>query len=580
MRKNGFTLIELMAIIIILGLIAAIVVPGTSRMIEKAKQKTAVDSTYGYVETFEKNSFDKLYEIENEPVSLNGKYSVTGSKLERDDSFSFEIEGRNLNTITGEIEVNSKGKIAIGYFVIGKYEIYYDGVRAVCTGLVVDALAREVKLDQNVIVEKGSSIKINAQVFPTYAKDKSLTWSTSDPELATVDQDGNVTAVNSGDVDIIATTKNGIVGVTTISISPIPFVSGEIVKVNTLYDFISNPFLINSGEYTISLTSKGTSILAEVYVVNEDTIYSTNPTLCDTVPDVKMCIYKYMSNLTINTGVTVTPVVRKKGFSIYVAGALNNSGVISMTARGATAVGMDLPLFQNTDGTVEFIPAIGGSGGLSVAATSANAYGKAGSNGQNRGSGGGGSGAVYTNGCGGSDGVYGKSGAGGSGTAFSGGSGGGGVVGNGGTLIGGDGSSVGGAGGQAKSSRYDCGTYVAGGGAGNPAGTCVNVAGDGGCHSGVVGTGGLLNIFTDSLINNGSIVSNGSSGGYGYYSRYNSSTGWNGGASGGGSINIFYKTSILAGTITSNGATSLQGGKGGNGAISVGSISTGKYISD
>ncbi len=51
---------------------------------------------------------------------------------------------------------------------------------------------------------------------------------------------------------------------------------------------------------------------------------------------------------------------------IYCEGTLTNNGTISMTARGAKAVGQNVYLFKNLEGNFEYIPAVGGVGGASV----------------------------------------------------------------------------------------------------------------------------------------------------------------------------------------------------------------------
>ena len=55
-RKNGFTLIELLAIIVILAIIAVITVPLILGIIDNAKEKSVIDSAYGY-----KDAVNKLY---------------------------------------------------------------------------------------------------------------------------------------------------------------------------------------------------------------------------------------------------------------------------------------------------------------------------------------------------------------------------------------------------------------------------------------------------------------------------------------------------------------------------------------
>ena len=124
--------------------------------------------------------------------------------------------------------------------------------------------------------------------------------------------------------------------------------------------------------------------------------------------------------------------------------------------------------------------------------------------------------------------------------------------------------------------------YLAGGGAGNPGGTSNQVRGSY-TFNPENGTGGLLIIYANSFINNGSVTSNGSKGGY---IRPSGNGIAGGGSSGGGSINIFYsKNYSNNGEIIANGVDGLEGvdlnrsgGIGGNGSISIGNISTGTYV--
>ncbi len=121
-------------------------------------------------------------------------------------------------------------------------------------------------------------------------------------------------------------------------------------------------------------------------------------------------------------------------------------------------------------------------------------------------------------------------------------------------------------GGEGGSSKFG------GSGAGNPAG----YASSGSSYSAINGTGGLLIIFGNSIVNNSTISSIGSNGG-------NDSEG--GGGSGGGSINFFYKDDFIKGTISCIGGTGgcdsyRSAGAGGNGSISSGCIATGTYVAD
>ena len=81
-----------------------------------------------------------------------------------------------------------------------------------------------------------------------------------------------------------------------------------------------------------------------------------------------MIVLKVNGDLTIDEGTTLTAYTSKngyggpKGMTIYCTGTINNNGTVSMTARGAKAVGQDVYLWKNTDNSYEYVPATGGIG--------------------------------------------------------------------------------------------------------------------------------------------------------------------------------------------------------------------------
>ena len=282
-------------------------------------------------------------------------------------------------------------------------------------------------------------------------------------------------------------------------------------------------------------------------------------------------VLKVEGNLTINNGVKVRAVQSEEGYGgpkgmiIYCTGTLTNNGMISMTACGARAEGENVYLWKNTEGNFEYVPAVGGAGGIIPSTT--NTEGNNGENGTSRATGGGGSGAN------GNANPFMGRGCGAKGTSYSGGTGGGGhaIEMTGHSIA--DGEENGGAGGEG--SRIEGDAY-SGGGAGNPG--AIGHAGNGTRPdlNGENGTGGLLVIYANAIQNNADIEANGKRGGGG-------DNVFSGGSSGGGSINIFYKTNYAnKGQITANGGienVAYKGGDGGTGSISVGSIGSGKYES-
>ena len=350
---------------------------------------------------------------------------------------------------------------------------------------------------------------------------------------------------------------------------------GEIAKIS------------KAGQYEVEVIGKTTSGTEETIIYNVNAIVFRGNLVLDGITPVKgatlieetktyefgdnttdvatasenaknMVVVKVEGDIIVNEGVTLTACKSDggfggpKGMTIYCRGTITNNGTISMTERGAKATGENVYLWQNEDGTYEYVPAVGASGGgtQSPGRYSA-AAGKTGGTASGRATGGGGSGAAFR---GATRVTY--SGAGGAGTSYSGGAGSGAATyystAGGASKYTAAGSSVGGAGSNALASHKP-----SGGGAGNPGGS--------GSVAGGKGTGGLLIIYSNKIINNKDITAHGVSGGKSTYG---------GGSSGGGSINVFYRESIEnTGSIQANGGAPVgntkAGGKGGQGTSTI-----------
>lgn len=337
--------------------------------------------------------------------------------------------------------------------------------------------------------------------------------------------------------------------------------------------------IINDGDLVLDGTTivEGATLESNVYEFGDKEV-----DVATASEDAKnMVILKVNGNLTINEGVTLTACKSDSGYGgpkglfIYCTGTLTNNGTISMTARGARAEGQNVYLWENKDGSYEYVPAVGAKGAEKQQSSGSIQSGKNGEDGTGRQTGGGGSGAAKRYSA--SSGTR-LSGKGGNGTSYSGGSGGGAVCARD-SAEGKDGNENGGAGGKGIS-NYSA-NYGAGGGAGNPGGsgmksstTYTNVT-----YAGENGTGGLIILYSNKIINSesGIIESNGSKGGKASSSDNIAS----GGGSGAGSINIFYIKSIEKnGTISCEGQYINNGGAGGSGTVTIGMIENGNFTRD
>ena len=102
-----------------------------------------------------------------------------------------------------------------------------NGKTATCE-VTVSVLAVEITLDKSsVSLVEGETTTILANISPTDTTDSTITWTSSDSSIASVDSNGKITAVSSGIAVIIATTANGLSSSCSITVT-----EAEIVATN------------------------------------------------------------------------------------------------------------------------------------------------------------------------------------------------------------------------------------------------------------------------------------------------------------------------------------------------------------
>lgn len=97
-----------------------------------------------------------------------------------------------------------------------------------------------VTLPENETVEVGSNFTLTPNIIPSNATDKTRTWVSSEPAVATVNENGVVTGVKEGQTEITVTTnsKDGSHSAkctVTVSPKPIPFVPGDVTMDGYVY---------------------------------------------------------------------------------------------------------------------------------------------------------------------------------------------------------------------------------------------------------------------------------------------------------------------------------------------------------
>lgn len=154
-----------------------------------------------------------------------------------------------------------------------------NGMEATCTVTVTPAtvLATSISLNETEVTRSvGATVQLTATVLPDDATDKSVTWSSSDGSVATVDDNGLVKLVGHGSAVITATTADGsdlsascvvkalsnFTGIDTIIVegarADVYSISGRLVKEGADLEFISR---LESGVYIIKVAGKAYKIM-------------------------------------------------------------------------------------------------------------------------------------------------------------------------------------------------------------------------------------------------------------------------------------------------------------------------------
>ena len=107
------------------------------------------------------------------------------------------------DTSVATVDVNGKvTAVSLGTATVTVYSA--DGNKTVSCEVTIVQLVESITLDKTelVIYVGDDPVSLTATVLPNNATDKSLTWTSSSPSVATVDSDGKVTAVSSGSTKI------------------------------------------------------------------------------------------------------------------------------------------------------------------------------------------------------------------------------------------------------------------------------------------------------------------------------------------------------------------------------------------
>lgn len=174
--------------------------------------------------------FENTWEID--PNSSYKYPQLKGNRQQRVEGISIETlpvklsyaQGEDIDTDGGTVKITYEGgyetivlltkDMISGYDMtaVGEQNVTVSyGGKSVQFPIEVGRIdVTSVVISGNSEMQKGTSSKLSASVVPQNATDNSIKWSSSDESKATVDADGNVTALATGEVTITAAASNGV----------------------------------------------------------------------------------------------------------------------------------------------------------------------------------------------------------------------------------------------------------------------------------------------------------------------------------------------------------------------------------
>ena len=161
----------------------------------------------------------------------------------------------------------------------------YNGKTAKCTVTVKQIEPSSVSLNKNTLsLNEGDSYQLSATVSPNNATNKSITWETNNPAIATVNSNGKVKGNASGSATITATTSNGkkasctitVISTSPTSIAPdhwsyyltvgettqiLPIIKPDNAKTTVSWNSSDNSIATVNSSGTVTAVSEGTATI-------------------------------------------------------------------------------------------------------------------------------------------------------------------------------------------------------------------------------------------------------------------------------------------------------------------------------
>lgn len=128
--KKGFTMLEMLAVIVLLGVISAIVVPEAIKRTSQAEANTISSNMLSYIKEVETSVVKEMGKPNG--FDLVGTYTVTKNKMiGSKGEYTVVLSGKLPES--GKLEISDRGKVITATFKYGDCQGVYNGQKVAVT---------------------------------------------------------------------------------------------------------------------------------------------------------------------------------------------------------------------------------------------------------------------------------------------------------------------------------------------------------------------------------------------------------------------------------------------------------------
>ena len=252
--------------------------------------------------------------------------------------------------------VNEMGLVtalAEGETVITAATVDGTELTATCTMTVVPVKAERIELNytEDTVLKLGETLQFTATITPDDATDKTVTWRTSDENVATVDEEGLVTAVGIGEAIITATTADGTELSASCTITVEPILAESITLDITEADMVEEDVL----QLTATVLPDETTVKTVEWSTSDETVATVDEQGLVTAVAPGTVIITVSttdgSDLSATCTITVSPKV-----GIFHVNATNGEGqIFTLDGRKLNTLQKGINIVRMADGSVRRI---------------------------------------------------------------------------------------------------------------------------------------------------------------------------------------------------------------------------------